>query len=168
MQSTVLKKIGEVAERLGTTPRALRFYEEEGLVSARRTQGGTRLYSDEDIARFQAILRLAHSGVSLALVKELATTREKFATGEQASQNVHSVLSRLRAQVTDQMVAMRRLELELSKAAKAIEGCFECGNPPTRKGCPDCPVNRLLGKSEILGLIWEQDVASDEQADFLR
>lgn len=86
MDTISLKKIGEVADLLGTTPRALRFYEEEGLVAARRTSGGTRLYSKEDIARFRAILRLAHAGVPLSLIKELATAREKFTSGAQASQ----------------------------------------------------------------------------------
>ena len=78
MEPISLKKIGEVAALLGTTPRALRFYEEEGLVSARRTSGGTRLYADNDIARFRAILHLAHSGIPLGLIKELATAREKY------------------------------------------------------------------------------------------
>lgn len=158
METISLKKIGEVAEQLGTTPRALRFYEEEGLVSARRTPGGTRLYSEGDVARFRAILRLAKSGIPLALIKELATAREKFSTGEQASHNVHSVLVALRSQAQEQIKTLTQLETELSEAAKTVEGCFRCANPPTRKGCPQCPVNRLLESSEILNLVWEQDV----------
>jgi DNA-binding transcriptional MerR regulator len=158
MDSISLKKIGEVAELLGTTPRALRFYEEEGLVSARRTPGGTRLYSEEDIARFRAILRLAHSGIPLALIKELATARERFSTGEQASHNVHSTLEKLQSQVQEQIGILAQLESEMSNAAKTIEGCFQCANPPTRKGCPQCPVNRQLKFSEILNLVWEQNL----------
>lgn len=158
MKPISLKKIGEVAEQLGTTPRALRFYEEEGLVSARRTPGGTRLYTEEDIVRFRAILRLAHSGIPLALIKDLATTREKFSTGEQASHNVHSVLGMLQSQVKEQIKVMAELQSELSNAAKMIEGCFQCGNSPTRRGCPQCPINHVVNSSEILSLVWEQEV----------
>ena len=158
MDSISQKKIGEVAELLGTTPRALRFYEEEGLVAARRTAGGTRLYSREDIVRFRAILRLAHAGVPLALIKDLATAREKFASGKQASHSVHSVLATLQAKIREQTNTLAKLETELSNAAKTVEGCFKCSNPPTRRGCPECPVNMYLESSEILNLIWEQDL----------
>lgn len=49
-------KIGEVAERLGTTPRTLRFYDQEGLIRPRRSEKGTRHYGEDDIERLQAIL----------------------------------------------------------------------------------------------------------------
>jgi DNA-binding transcriptional MerR regulator len=158
MDTISLKKIGEVADLLGTTPRALRFYEEEGLVAARRTSGGTRLYSKEDITRFRAILRLAHTGVPLSLIKELATAREKFTSGAKASHSVHSVLETLQEKTQELIKALVKLEAELNTAAKTIEGCFQCENPPTRKGCPDCPVNNHLESSEILNLVWEQNL----------
>ena len=156
MDAEDLKKIGEVAELLGTTPRTLRYYEEEGLVSACRTPGGTRLYANEDIARFKAVLRLAQSGLPLSLIKELASIRGECATGEESSHKVHAVLQRLISQVKDQMAALANLESELTFAATTVEGCFHCANPPTRKGCPQCPVNRNLPISELLNLIWEQ------------
>ncbi len=156
MDDAGLKKIGEVAELLGTTPRALRFYEEEGLVAARRTSGGTRLYSSEDIARFRAILRLAHSGMALSVIKELATARARYATGAEASHSIHSVLDILISKVQEQKAMLVQLEQELAIAAGTVESCFHCPNPPTRAGCPSCLVNRRLATSEILNLIWEQ------------
>jgi DNA-binding transcriptional MerR regulator len=158
MEAVSLKKIGEVAEELGTTPRALRFYEEEGLIASRRTAGGTRLYSEEDIARFRGILGLAHAGIPVALIKDLATTREKFKTGQGASHGVHAILETLQATIREQIDALVRLESELSDAAKTIEGCYRCKKPPTRQACPNCPVNKRLETSEILNLIWEQSV----------
>lgn len=151
-----LKKIGEVADLLGTTPRTLRYYEEERLVAACRTPGGTRLYSKEDVARFKAVQRLAHSGLPIGLIKELASIRSECATGEESSHKVHTILSRLISQVKDQIVSLANLESELSFASATVEGCFHCANPPTRKGCPQCPVNQNLQMSDILNLIWEQ------------
>ena len=66
--TTQLKKIGEIAELLGTTPRTLRYYEAEGLITARRSSGGTRYYGEEDIARFRAVLRLAETGLPLSKI----------------------------------------------------------------------------------------------------
>lgn len=162
MDAESLKKIGEVADLLGTTPRALRYYEEEGLVAACRTPGGTRLYSKEDISRFKAVLRLAHSGLPISLIKELASIRSECATGEESSHKVYAVLHRLISQVKDQIVSLSNLESELSFASTTVEGCFHCANPPTRKGCPQCPVNQNLQISELLNLIWEQQGCQDQ------
>ena len=156
MASFVSKKIGEVAELLGTTPRTLRFYEEEGLVAACRTPGGTRLYSEGDVARFKAILRLAQAGMPISLIKELASARDECATGAESSHKFDAVLRRLIVQVKAQMVSLANLEAELSFASITVEACSHCTNPPTRKGCPRCPVNQNLPISELLNLIWEQ------------
>jgi DNA-binding transcriptional MerR regulator len=66
-------RIEQVADRLQTTKRTLRYYEEIGLLPpAERTEGGYRLYSDEDIARLERIQRLKDLlGFSLAEIREL-------------------------------------------------------------------------------------------------
>src|SRR5690242_21565945 len=54
-----LLKIGEVARRFGVSTRALRFYEEIGLLRPGATAGGGfRLYGDDDLARIDKILQL--------------------------------------------------------------------------------------------------------------
>lgn len=69
-------RIEQVADRLRTTKRTLRYYEEIGLLPpAERTEGGYRLYSDEDIARLERIQRLKDLlGFSLAEIRELLQT----------------------------------------------------------------------------------------------
>ena len=161
MGSISYKKIGEVAELLDTTPRALRFYEEEGLVTACRTPGGTRFYSEEDIARFKAILSLAHSGLPIGLIKQLATIRSEQSTGAESSREVGVILNRLLIQVKDQIASLTKLKSELSFAAETIKSCSNCQNPPTRTGCPQCSVNNNLQLSDLLNLIWEQHSCQD-------
>jgi DNA-binding transcriptional MerR regulator len=53
-------RIGALAERAGTTPRTIRYYEELGLLppAAERDSGRHRVYSDADVARLEQILRL--------------------------------------------------------------------------------------------------------------
>jgi DNA-binding transcriptional MerR regulator len=62
--------IGEMCDEFAVTARALRFYEDEELISPER-RGTQRLYSDRDRARLAWILRGKRVGLSLADIKEL-------------------------------------------------------------------------------------------------
>jgi len=62
--------IGELAREFDITPRSIRFYEEQGLLSPTRT-GQNRVYLNKDRARLKLILRGKRLGFSLAEVKTL-------------------------------------------------------------------------------------------------
>ncbi len=62
--------ISDLAEEFEVTPRALRFYEDEGLLSPER-QGATRVYGRRDRARLAWILRAKRVGFSLAEAREM-------------------------------------------------------------------------------------------------
>jgi MerR family transcriptional regulator, copper efflux regulator len=71
---TGLLQIGQVAERTGLSLRTIRFYEENGLVPpTSRTEGGFRLYSDDDVARLEVIKRMKPLGFTLEEMQELLT-----------------------------------------------------------------------------------------------
>lgn len=71
--------ISVVAEMLDIHPQTLRLYEREGLVIPKRTEGNTRLYSQEDIDRLRRILRLTRElGVNLAGVEVILSMRKKM------------------------------------------------------------------------------------------
>ena len=57
--------IGELATLFGVTPRAIRFYEDRGLLSPRRV-GKTRIFGDRDRVRLDFILRGKRLGITLA------------------------------------------------------------------------------------------------------
>jgi len=63
-------RIGDVARQFGLTLRALRFYEDKGLLSPRR-EGNTRLYARKDIARLKMVLLGRRAGFSLREVKQV-------------------------------------------------------------------------------------------------
>jgi MerR family transcriptional regulator/heat shock protein HspR len=52
-----LYMISVVAEILNIHPQTLRIYEREGFIKPKRTEGNTRLYSDEDIEKIKMVLR---------------------------------------------------------------------------------------------------------------
>ncbi len=63
------KGIQDVANQLGVTPRTLRFYEDNGLISPQRV-GSTRVYSRRDIGRMQLILRGKRLGFTIREIRE--------------------------------------------------------------------------------------------------
>ncbi|MFC5804877.1 MerR family transcriptional regulator [Streptomyces formicae] len=58
-------RIGELAERAGTTTRTLRYYESRGLLSARRSGNGYREYDESDLRLLQQIRTLQDVGFDL-------------------------------------------------------------------------------------------------------
>jgi MerR family transcriptional regulator/heat shock protein HspR len=71
--------ISAVAETYGIHPQTLRLYEREGLLSPSRTEGNTRLYSEEDLRQLETILNLTRDlGVNLAGVEIILNMRGKM------------------------------------------------------------------------------------------
>jgi MerR family transcriptional regulator/heat shock protein HspR len=72
--------ISAVAERYEIHPQTLRLYEREGLLRPSRSDGNTRLYTDDDLERLELILKLTRElGVNLAGVEIILNMREKMA-----------------------------------------------------------------------------------------
>lgn len=63
--------IGEVVERTGLTERTLRFYEELGLISPGRTEGGRRIYGAADLTTLHHVTLLKRAGFSSSHIKQL-------------------------------------------------------------------------------------------------
>jgi MerR family transcriptional regulator, heat shock protein HspR len=71
--------ISAVAEQYGIHPQTLRLYEREGLLAPSRSEGNTRLYTDDDLERLEVILKLTRElGVNLAGVEIILNMREKM------------------------------------------------------------------------------------------
>lgn len=71
--------ISAVAEMYEIHPQTLRLYEREGLLKPSRTDGNTRLYTDEDLARLEFILNLARDlGVNIAGIAIILDMRERM------------------------------------------------------------------------------------------
>ena len=71
--------ISAVAEQYGIHPQTLRMYEREGLLEPSRSEGNTRLYTEEDLERLEVILKLTRDmGVNLAGVEIILNMRAKI------------------------------------------------------------------------------------------
>ncbi len=71
--------ISAVAEMYEIHPQTLRLYEREGLLKPSRTEGNTRLYTDEDLERLEFILTLARDlGVNISGIAIILQMRERM------------------------------------------------------------------------------------------
>ena len=71
--------ISAVAQRYNIHPQTLRLYEREGLLKPSRTEGNTRLYSEDDLEQLETILSLTRDlGVNLAGVEIILNMRRKM------------------------------------------------------------------------------------------
>ena len=64
--------IGEAAKVSGVTPRALRYYENRGLLAPKRTEAGYRAYGEADLARIRRIRHLLAAGLSTEAIRGIA------------------------------------------------------------------------------------------------
>ena len=72
MNSSQTYSITELAHEFDITPRAIRFYEDHGLLTPeRRSAGGARIYSSRDRTRLKLTLRGKRLGLTLSEIREL-------------------------------------------------------------------------------------------------
>src|ERR1700689_4070586 len=86
--------ISVVAEQYQIHPQTLRLYEREGLLKPSRSDGNTRLYTDEDLERLEVILKLTRDlRVNLAGVEIILNMRERMAEMQREIENFVSSLN---------------------------------------------------------------------------
>lgn len=90
--------ISAVAEQYQIHPQTLRLYEREGLLKPSRSEGNTRLYTDQDLERLEVILKLTRDlGVNLAGVEIILNMRERMA---EMQHQIEDFVSSLNSEIT--------------------------------------------------------------------
>ena len=90
--------ISAVAQKYNIHPQTLRLYEREGLLKPSRTDGNTRLYSEEDLEQLETILSLTRDlGVNLAGVEIILNMRRKI---EQMPGEVNEFMGYVKSEMT--------------------------------------------------------------------
>ena len=152
-----LKKVGEVADIFGTTPRTLLYYEEQGIIAPMKTARGTRMYSDADIKRFEVAYKLSCLGVPLKTIRDLATIRPNAKDGNESGRKLCGILDDLIDDITRQVRHLEFMKQDLERGRLMIRMCWDCPNKPARRTCPKCPCEVQMDQSQLMWLTWDPD-----------
>ncbi|ALP43029.1 MerR family DNA-binding transcriptional regulator [Aeromonas schubertii] len=116
--------ISQLAQEFDITPRTIRYYEDEGLLTPTR-EGQSRIYNQRDRTRLKLILRGKRLGFSLAEVRELF---ELYDADPSSRTQLHSMLALItvrRAALDQQMEDIRMVMAELEAAAKRCQRALD-------------------------------------------
>ena len=136
-----LIRIGDLAKMAGISLRAVRYYEELGLISpASRSAGGFRHFTKEDLNKVLVIRKLQMLDYPLSQIKEIFSLRHSSSTGQEAAPKV---LAKLEDQALEVIYKRNQCNLildEIDKTKRIVKQCFGCPKQPTKANCSICPV----------------------------
>lgn len=118
-------RIGEVARQAGVSTRALRYYEEQGLLASGRTPSGQRIYPDSAVERVRLIQQLFTAGLPSRTILQLMPCIE----AGQATPEVFELMANERERITTAMA-------DLAAARDALDRMIEIATHPTPEHCP--------------------------------
>lgn len=130
MNEPVTYSIGELSKEFDVTPRAIRFYEEQGLLAPKRA-GLTRIYDYKDRIRLKLILRGKRLGFSLAETKTLFALYDRNENSHAQLEAMLMMTHEKRAKLIQQLQDIQMLMQELDEVEQR---CQEELNELTR-GC---------------------------------
>ncbi|AZM50783.1 MerR family transcriptional regulator [Streptomyces sp. WAC 06738] len=111
-------RIGEVARRSGVSVRALRYYEEQGLLTPARSPGGQREYADDAVDRVRFFQQLYAAGLPSRRIAELLPCIDTgTTTGEQRAM-LDAERARIRQRIDEYTAALARLDEIVEAAAE--------------------------------------------------
>jgi len=126
MDSSTLHSIAQVGQKIGVSPRTVRYYEELGLLpGVRRRNGGRRVYGPEEIERLCFIQRLKQMGLSLQEIGDLnaiyAIRGSTQAMLEKLRELLRQHLSDVEAKIRD----LQTLQSEMTSYADRVDRRIE-------------------------------------------
>ena len=122
--STQTYSISDLAAELDITTRAIRFYEEQGMLSPTR-RGQERIYSSKDRVTLKLILRGKRLGFSLAECKTLIELYDPKAGNRKQLNIMLEMITERRRQLEQQMLDIRQMQLELDTAEERCRTALE-------------------------------------------
>jgi MerR family transcriptional regulator, heat shock protein HspR len=120
-----LYMIGIAAELAGMHPQTLRMYERRGLIAPSRTKGGTRLYSEADVARLRRVQEMSETGLNLTGIERVIQMEQAL---DQALARVRALEAEMIRQAAEAMHELERMRRSLSTEIVHIRR----GGPPAR------------------------------------
>ena len=120
-------QIGHFARNAGVSVRAIRYYEELGLLNPDgHSQGGFRLYGPDSFKRLQVINFLKELGLSLTEIRQIFHAKEPSGGDKSTVEFLLRVFEEKLALVEQKLTGLNRVKMELTKALKILHSCESC------------------------------------------
>ena len=143
-----LFQVGDLARIFGKSVRALRLYEEKGLLKpASRTQGGFRLYDENSIIRLKWIIQMQRLGFTLAQIAAISEKLDKADTAPEAMIEMRELFIRKHKDIQSKLKDLTELSDELQSALDYLSICDNCNTSASFVEC--CPTRMF--RKEIAG-----------------
>jgi DNA-binding transcriptional MerR regulator len=146
---------GDLARATGCTTRAIRFYEEQGLLRpAQVSDGGHRRYTAADLEKLRLISDLRELGLSICDIRTAVELSAGSQTGAELAVRFREVLVTHIGQAEQRIARLRRVKRELEAALAAIETRLACG-----EACP-CDVGDAEASPRIVKLLVRESLCA--------
>lgn len=128
-------QIGKASEKTGLTVDTIRFYEKERILrEPPRSEGGYRLYSEQDIEHLIIIRKAQELGFSLAEIRELLLIQDERV---EACTHVRDLIHQRLSSVREKIEALQKLERNLEEASrKCTDALTHDASDPQHECCP--------------------------------
>jgi DNA-binding transcriptional MerR regulator len=149
---------GEMARLSNTTLRTVRFYEEEGLITAQaREDGCQRRFPRSELTKLQTIADLRDAGLSLQEVKDLVDLKQKSGctSAPEAAARMSAAIAERLADIEKRACALERVRRELIAMTAALESCNKCTKPAFPTNCRGCTDTSVKDAERPAVLLWK-------------
>ncbi len=123
-------RIGEISKLTGLSVRTIRYFEEEGLLDSKRTDGGQRIYSDQDLVYIKRILELKGLGFRLSEINRIFSLKREDESGNKRRAELLRIYSERLREDREKVEALRHhideLEWHIRQLEKAEDGFTSC------------------------------------------
>ncbi|WP_113704463.1 MerR family transcriptional regulator [Nonomuraea lactucae] len=116
-------RIGEVAEKSGVSVRALRYYEEQGLLVASRSAGGQRRYPEDAVERVRLIQQLYAAGLTSKTILQLLPCVDSGRVTSTLLRRLAEERDRIDQRISELLEARNRLDGVIATAMEPGPGC---------------------------------------------
>lgn len=124
--------ISAVSKMLSVHQQTIRFYEKEGLIQPKRSDGNTRMFTEEDIEKLEEIIHLTHQlGINLAGVEMIFKLRKKI---EKMQKDMNKVFAETNQELVDETRAKQSLISKYSEQLKMTK--LEQPKPASKQSNP--------------------------------
>jgi len=99
--------ISAVAQMFSVHQQTIRLYEREGLICPKRSEGNTRLFSEEDVLRLEEIINLTHKlGINLAGVEMILKQQAQI---DKLQKEINSIFKRLHSELEEEKESTKKI-----------------------------------------------------------